>query len=160
MFNLSNNQLAPRDKNFVSLSRPELIVIYEWHTHPQIYMNLTTVFLNHGLPKPCFILCNWAMESMLKMIYINERKSIFLPLVLTFEDLLILFRLESGIDIEALCLYESGKLLANSSTFNSTVYKCSKPHLQLLIKKVDDLLCRLSPRVVNSTVEMYTSIFK
>lgn len=130
------------------------------YIHPQIYMNLTTIFLHHGLPVPCFILCNRALESMLKMIYIQEHESLLLPLVFTFDDLLSLFRLESVIDLEALCLYESVKFLANSSTINSVVCECSDPHLQLLIQKVDDLLCRLSSRVVSSTVGMYTSIFK
>lgn len=138
----------------------EMSVEQNKHTHPQTYMNLTTMFLNHCLPKPCLILCDWALESMLKAIYVQERESIFSPFILTFEDLLDLLRYESGVDIEALCLVQSIKFLANSTSSNNVVLKCSKPHLQMLIRKVDELLCKLSPRAISSTTEMYNSIFK
>lgn len=124
----------------------------------QTYMNLTTMFLHHNLPKPCLILSDWSLETMLKALYIKERGSIFPPYHLPLEDLLDLTRSERGTDLDSVNLIESVKFLANGPSA-TWVQNMSASHLQRLMRRVDELLCRLSPRVTNSPTERYTSIF-
>lgn len=131
---------------------------YQIHNLSQTYMNLTPIFLNHNLPKPCLILSDWSLEIMLKALYTQERESIFTPYNLPIEDLLDLTRNGSNADFDSVNLIESVKYLANSPS-TSWVQNMSAAHLQRLMRKVDELLCRLSPRVTNSLMERYTSIF-
>ncbi|MNV57064.1 hypothetical protein D3C71_1493770 [compost metagenome] len=45
----------------------------------QTYMNITAIFLDLNRPKPCFILCNWSLDAILKAVYMKEHVSIFPP---------------------------------------------------------------------------------
>lgn len=127
-------------------------------TLPQTYMNLIPTFLNQTLPKPCFILSNWSLEIMLKAVYIKERGSIFPPHTLSLEMLFDLTSHETSIDLDSVSLIQSVKYLANYPS-HASLENMSTAHLQRVIKKVDELLCRQSTRVANSPIEGYTSIF-
>ncbi|WP_068614677.1 hypothetical protein [Paenibacillus tuaregi] len=45
----------------------------------QTYMNITAIFLDLNMPKPCFILCNWSLDAILKAVYMKRHGSIFPP---------------------------------------------------------------------------------
>ncbi|MNW42708.1 hypothetical protein D3C74_198880 [compost metagenome] len=125
---------------------------------PQFYMNLIPIFLNQNLPKPSLILSNWSLEIMLKSVYIKEKGSFFPPHTLSFEILVDLTRCETGIDIDSVSLIQSVKYLANYPN-QTSLQNMSSAHLQKIVRSVDELLCRLSPRATDSTVERYSSIF-
>ncbi|MNN51527.1 hypothetical protein D3C81_1661680 [compost metagenome] len=127
-------------------------------TLSQYFMNLILIFLNQNLPKPCLILSNWSLETMLKAVYIKERGSFFPLHTLSFEILVDLTRCETGIDIDSVSLIQSVEYLANYPN-ETSLQNMSSAHLRRIIKRVDELLCRLSPRVTDSTVERYNSIF-
>ncbi|MBA9087448.1 hypothetical protein FHR92_003933 [Fontibacillus solani] len=127
-------------------------------TLPQFYMNLIPIFLNQNLPKSCLILSNWSLEKMLKAVYIKERGSIFPPYTLSLEILVDLTRNETGIDLDSVSLIQSVKYLANYPN-QTSLQNMGFAQLQRIIRRVDELLCRLSPRVTNSLTERYSSIF-
>ncbi|MNW55284.1 hypothetical protein D3C74_329350 [compost metagenome] len=126
---------------------------------PQTYMNLIPIFLNQNLPKPCLILSNCSLEIMLKAIYIKEKGSSFPPHTLSSEILFDLTRNESGIDFDSISLIQSVNYVANYLN-HTLLQNMSAAQLQRIIRRVDDLLYRLSPRVANSPTDRYSSIFK
>ncbi|MNO24255.1 hypothetical protein D3C76_140710 [compost metagenome] len=127
-------------------------------TLPQTYMNLIPIFLNQNLPKPCLILSNWSLEIMLKAVYVNERGSTFPPHTLSIEILFDLTRNEASIDLDSVSLIQSVKYLANYPN-HTLLQNMSAAHLQRIMRRVDELLCRLSPKATNSPTDRYTSIF-
>ncbi|MNI80180.1 hypothetical protein D3C73_1366900 [compost metagenome] len=70
-----------------------------------------------------------------------------------------LTRTDSGIDLDSIALIQSVKCIANYPN-HSSLQNMSSAHLEKIVRSVDELLCRLSPRVTSSPAERYISIFK
>lgn len=124
----------------------------------QTYMNITALFLDFNMPKPCFILSNWSLDAMLKAVYMKVRGSVFPPHIFSLEDILELtYGDQHGESLEAANLIEAMRMLANCPSIS--MQGICPAHLNVLIRHVDQLLCRLSPKVSDSTEELYQSIF-
>ncbi|GIP22901.1 hypothetical protein [Paenibacillus sp. J22TS3] len=124
----------------------------------QTYMNITAIFLDLNMPKPCFILSNWSLDAMLKAVYMKERGNVFPPRIFSLEDTLLLtYDDQHGESLKAASLIEAMRMLANCPTIS--MRSICPAHLETLIRHVDQLLCRLSPKVSDFTEEVYQSIF-
>ncbi|MBT2287504.1 HEPN domain-containing protein [Paenibacillus polymyxa] len=75
--------------------------ILDYHQHAKYHLKLATIMRNHNQFKACLILCDWALASMIKALYIYKYHSVHTPKNLTMNEILPLVYTdtESGLDI-------------------------------------------------------------
>ncbi|WP_052676078.1 hypothetical protein [Paenibacillus sp. IHBB 10380] len=132
--------------------------IHKLHDLSQIHMNFTFPFIQENSPRVCFILSNRALESMLKALYMKENNSVFPPHSLSLEDVVQFTAQESGPDLDTVMFIHSIHYLASLKDI-SLIHQMQSAHLKMLMKRVDDVLIHLSPRVTLHPSEQYHSIF-
>lgn len=62
--------------------------ITDFHSLSQYHMKLARILQEHNQHQCCIILCDWALTSMLKALYMKENNSSFPPRFLSMTDLL------------------------------------------------------------------------
>lgn len=72
--------------------------ITDFHTLSQYHMKLAQILYKHNQVQCCIILCDWALTSMLKALYMKENNSLFPPGFLSMTDLLHLLHTETTLD--------------------------------------------------------------
>ncbi|AJS61189.1 hypothetical protein [Paenibacillus sp. IHBB 10380] len=155
------NDVSMKDSNESAILHHDqyrYTTVQNLHNLSQTFMNLTILFTNQNLLYTCIGLCDRALETMLKALYIKQKGSIYPPHILSLDDLYELISLESGPDLDSVMFVDSIRFLARLKD-HSFLQQIKITHFKKLIKKVDDLLCRLSPRVTIHPSDTYQSIF-
>jgi len=116
-------------------------------------MQLSVHFLEESLLHISLILCNRALECMLHAIHIKQRNQLHTTTML-LDD--ILQDLSDEMGMEAITFIQS---LSYLSQERPLISKMQPTHLMNLIKRADDLLLRLSPRL-HLASETYHSVFE
>ena len=75
--------------------------IMAYHQHAKYHFKLAAIMCNHNQFKACLILCDWALSSMIKALYIHKYHSVHPPKELTMNEILPLVHTETepGLDI-------------------------------------------------------------
>lgn len=126
--------------------------IMDYHQHAQYHIKLAAIMRSHNQFKACLILCDWALASMIKALYIHKYHSTHPPKELSMNEILPLVHTdtEPGLDIA---------LFIGTMQHMSSLEEC--PHDQLLklknieklIQRTEEILDELSVRLMNDSSE-------
>ncbi|WKL05095.1 HEPN domain-containing protein [Paenibacillus amylolyticus] len=124
----------------------------DYHQHAQYHIKLAAIMCNHNQFKACLILCDWALASMIKALYIHKYHSVHPPKELTMNEILPLVHTdtEPGLDI-ALFI---GTIQHMSSLAD---YLDDQPieldNIEKLLQRTEEILDELHARLMNNSSE-------
>ncbi|MGM1050421.1 MAG: hypothetical protein ACQEXX_30465 [Bacillota bacterium] len=131
--------------------------IREYYNLSQIYMNFSLLFIDVKLPHVSIILCEHALESMLRALYIKENHDLFHSRTFSIDDLTQFSFKSSVVDMDTIMLLYFTKFLSHLEDY-SFIDQIQKAHLIKLIYRVDETLINLSSKIAIFTSEKYNSI--
>ncbi|ALP35261.1 hypothetical protein ASL14_02760 [Paenibacillus sp. IHB B 3084] len=132
--------------------------ITDFHTLAQYHMKLAQILQKHNQLQCCIILCDWALTSMLKALYMKENNSFFPPGFLSMTDLLHLLHTETNPGLDLVVFIGTTQFLS-SQLETSLLQKMKYKDVSRLLRRTDDILCQLSSRVISDLSQTYQSIF-
>lgn len=126
--------------------------IMDYHQHAKYHLKLAAIMRNHNQFKACLILCDWALASMIKALYIYKYHSVHPPKELTMNVILPLVHTETepGLDM-ALFI---GTIQHISSLSD---YPCDQPiqlnNIERLLQRTEEILDELATRMKDDSSE-------
>lgn len=126
--------------------------IMAYHQHAWYHFKLAAIMLSHNQFRACLILCDWALASMIKALYIYKYHSVHPPKELTMNEILPLVHTdtEPGLDI-ALFI---GTIQHMSSLAD---YPYDQPieldNIEMLLQRTEDTLEELAIRLNDNSSE-------
>lgn len=132
--------------------------ITDFHTLAQYHMKLAQILYKHNQLQCCIILCDRALTSMLKALYMKETNSIFPPRLLSMADLLHLLHTETNPGLDVVVFIGTTQFLS-SQLETPLLQKMKQKDVSRLLRRTDDIFCQLSSRVMTDPSETYQSIF-
>ncbi|GIP30162.1 hypothetical protein J23TS9_52920 [Paenibacillus sp. J23TS9] len=106
-------------------------------------MNLTKSYLESQLNLPCLILCNWAIDTALKTLYMKDYKRVYPPCSLSLDELLDLTRDSHGNrDLGTVNFIECIRFIVNSPDMMQ-FQRMEEEHLVKMIRRADTLVSEL-----------------
>ncbi|WP_433751054.1 HEPN domain-containing protein [Paenibacillus amylolyticus] len=126
--------------------------IMDYHQHAKYHLKLAAIMRNHNQFKACLILCDWALASMIKALYIYKYHSVHPPKELTMNEILPLVHTdtEPGLDI-ALFI---GTMQHMSSLAD---YPNDQPleldNIEKLLQRTEEILEELATRMKDDSSE-------
>ncbi|GAB6991799.1 hypothetical protein [Paenibacillus pini] len=134
--------------------------IYHLHHLSQTHMNLMLPFIRLNSSQVCILLSDRSLESMLQALYMKEHHCLFPPHALTIEELIQLTAAKGSVpDLDTVMLISSIHFLADLEEI-SLIQQIVPAQLNKLMKRVDDILIRLSRKVMTHPSEQYQSILE
>ncbi|ASR48748.1 hypothetical protein B4V02_19640 [Paenibacillus kribbensis] len=125
----------------------------------QYQMKLAQLMRNHMQFYNCLVLCDRAMFSMGKAMYVHRNQIIPLSISLSMNDLLRLIRTDAEPCLDMVLFMGTVHYLVSGEDEASR--ETMKPEeVDMLLNKTDHILKRLSRRMVAHPTEQYLSIFK
>lgn len=123
--------------------------IMDYHQHAQYHIKLAAIMGNHNQFKACLVLCDWALASMIKALYIYKYHSTHPPKELTMNEILPLVHTdtEPGLDIA---------LFIGTMQHMSSLEDCphDQPlelnHVEMLLQRTEEILDELSSWLMNN----------
>ncbi|WP_063565985.1 hypothetical protein [Paenibacillus sp. O199] len=124
--------------------------IMDYHQHAQYHIKLAAIMCSHNQFKVCLILCDLALASMIKALYIHKYHSTHPPKELTMNEILPLVHTdtEPGLDIA---------LFIGTMQHMSSLEDCpyDQPlklkNIEKLIQRTEEILDELSARLMNES---------
>ncbi len=130
--------------------------IMDYHELAQYHMKLAYIMYNHKQFQTALVLCNWALTSMTRALYIHQnRKNTTFKLSLTELLLLIHTDFNPGLDIVIFI----GKMNYILCEEEAELEKIEQDDMDRLLRRTDEVLRNLSVRIINNTTERYQSLF-
>jgi len=124
----------------------------DYYQHAKYHLKLATIMRNHNQFKASLILCDWALASMIKALYIHKYHSVHPPKELTMNEILPLVHTdtEPGLDI-ALFI---GTIQHMSSLAD---YPYDQPiqlnNIEKLLQRTEEILDELTIRLNDNSSE-------
>ncbi|MDQ0722526.1 HEPN domain-containing protein [Paenibacillus sp. W4I10] len=143
----------PRSKQTPAYRRLHTTIM-DYHQHAKYHLKLAAIMRNHNQFKACLILCDWALASMIKALYIHKYHSVHPPKELTMNVILPLVHTdtEPGLDI-ALFI---GTIQHISSLAD---YPYDQPielnNIEKLFQRTEAILDELSARLMNDPTQSH-----
>ncbi|MEC0123385.1 HEPN domain-containing protein [Paenibacillus pabuli] len=127
-------------------------IIMDCHQHAQYHIKLATIMRNHNQFKVCLILCDWALASMIKALYIHKYHSVHPPKELTMNEILPLVHTdtEPGLDI---ALFIGTMQHMSSPADYSHDQPLELNNIEKLLQRTEEILYELSKRIMNNSSE-------
>ncbi|MFB5678421.1 hypothetical protein ACE3NQ_23485 [Paenibacillus terreus] len=129
-----------------------------FHNIAHHHMKLSLIFCDHNQPLSSLILCDWAITSMLKALYIKENNKPFPERFFSMVELLHLLHTESAPALDVVIFIGTIQYLT-SHLERDQISKMKKKNVTRLLKRTDEILYLLSTRIMNNPSERYQSIF-
>lgn len=126
--------------------------IMAYHQHAKYHLKLAVIMRNHNQFKACLILCDWALASMIKALYIHKYHSTHPPKELTMNEILPLVHTdtEPGLDIALFV----GTIQHMSSLAD---YPHDQPieldNIEKLLQRTEEILDELATRLEDDSSE-------
>ncbi|OMF11774.1 hypothetical protein BK131_20075 [Paenibacillus amylolyticus] len=126
--------------------------VFEYQRLSQYHINLAAIMRDHNQFKACLILCDWALASMIKALYIHSYHSMHPPKELTMNVILPLVHTdaEPGLDIA---------LFIGTMQHMSSLADCpyDQPlelnNIERLFRRTDEIVDELTTRLINDSTE-------
>ncbi|MEC0233812.1 hypothetical protein P4H71_05510 [Paenibacillus kribbensis] len=132
--------------------------ITDFHSLSQYHMKLARILQKHNQHQCCIILCDWALTSMLKALYMKENNSLFPPRFLSMTDLLHIIHTKTNPGLDVVVFIGTIQFLS-SQLETPLLQNMKHKDVSRLLRRTDDILCQLSPRVIIDLSEAYQPIF-
>lgn len=126
--------------------------ILDYHQHAQYHIKLATIMSNHNQFKVCMILCDWALASMIRALYIHTYHSVHSPKELTMDEILPLVHTdtESGLDI---ALFIGTMQHLSSLEDHPHNQPLELNNIDMLLQRTEEILDELHTRLMNNSSE-------
>ncbi|WP_136608639.1 hypothetical protein [Paenibacillus dokdonensis] len=109
----------------------------------QTCMNFMKSYLEKQLTLPCLILCNWAIDTALKTLYMKDHKRVYPPYALSLDELLDLTRDSHGNrDLGTVNFIECIRYIVNSPDMMQ-LQRIEEQQLVRMIRRADTLVSEL-----------------
>ncbi|MFE6074956.1 hypothetical protein ACFVQB_10820 [Paenibacillus sp. NPDC057886] len=126
--------------------------IMDYHQHAQYHIKLAAIMCKHNQFQACMILCDWALASMIKALYIYKYHTAHPPKELTMNEILPLVNTdtEPGLDIAL--------FICTMQHMSSLEERQEDEYLDLdnigkLIQRTEDILEELATRLNDNPSE-------
>ncbi|SCY35815.1 hypothetical protein SAMN05720606_104116 [Paenibacillus polysaccharolyticus] len=122
--------------------------ILYYHQHSIYHIKLANIMNSHNQFQACLILCDWALASMIKALYIQKYQVVHPPKELTMNEILFLMHkdTEPGLDIAMFI----GTIQHMSSIEEFNQDRNLKPNnIEKLIRRTEEILEELENRLKN-----------
>lgn len=146
-----DNSIQPKSTN-TSVYHMLRTTIMAYHQHAKYHLKFAAIMRNHNQFKACLILCDWALASMIKALYIHKYHSVHPPKELAMNEILPLVHTdaEPGLDI-ALFI---GTIQHISSLAD---YPNDQPleldNIEKLLQRTEEILDELATRLKDDSSE-------
>lgn len=126
--------------------------IWDYHQHAMYHLKLAAIMCNHNQFKACLILCNWALASMIKALYIYKYHSVHPPKELTMNEILPLVHTdtEPGLDI-ALFIGTIQHISSLADYPNDQPLELN--NIEKLLQRTEEILDELATRLKDDSSE-------
>ncbi|TDL64181.1 hypothetical protein E2R58_21135 [Paenibacillus amylolyticus] len=127
---------------------------FEYQRLSQYHLKLAAIMCNHNQFKACLILCDWALVSMIKALYIHKYHSAHPPKELTMNEILPLVHTdtEPGLDIAL--------FIGTMQHMSSLEERQEDQYLDLdnigkLLQRTEDILEELATRLNDNSTKFF-----
>ncbi|WP_338541816.1 HEPN domain-containing protein [Paenibacillus tundrae] len=123
-----------------------------YHKHAKYHLKLATIMRNQNQFKACLILCDWALASMIKALYIYKYHSVHPPKELTMNEILPLVHTdtEPGLDI-ALFIGTIQHISSLADYPNDQSIELN--NIEKLLQRTEEILDELATRMKDDSSE-------
>ncbi|MGX1826720.1 hypothetical protein ACWIE6_00585 [Paenibacillus taichungensis] len=126
--------------------------VFGYQRHSQYHIKLATIMRDHNQFKACLILCDWALVSIIKALYIHKYYPMHPPKELNMNETLPIVHTdaEPGLDIA---------LFIGTMQHLSSLENCPDYHslelcnIDKLLKRTEEIVDELSARLMNDSTE-------
>ncbi|MCP1182359.1 hypothetical protein [Paenibacillus sp. 1781tsa1] len=147
-----HDNFMPAESNHAPAYHMLHTTILDYHHHPMYHLKLAAIMRNHHQFKACLILCDWALASMIKALYIYKYHAVHPPKELTMNEILPIVHTdtEPGLDI-ALFI---GTI---QHIFSLADYPYDQPiqlnNIEKLLQRTEEILDELATRLKDDSSE-------
>jgi hypothetical protein len=128
------------------------------HKLAYYHMKLALILQDKNQPEVVIILCDRALTSMLKAIYIKTNQTLFPPKYITMADQLYLLHSETVPALDVVIFIGTIQFLAHDLEIER-IKNMKKKNIRRLLRRTDEVLCFMSHRIIDDPAELYQSIF-
>jgi hypothetical protein len=159
-YSLSLRLQSDSDYTFHTYSESNVLnCVLDFQKLAHYQMKLAQLMRNHLQFYNCLVLCDRAMFSMGKAMYVHRNQIIPFSISLSMNDLLRLIRIDAEPCLDMVLFMGSVHYLVSGEAEASK--ETMKPEeVDMLLYKTDHILKRLSRRMVDDPSKRYPSIFK
>ncbi|MBD8838449.1 hypothetical protein IFU39_11545 [Paenibacillus sp. CFBP 13594] len=127
---------------------------FEYQRLSQYHIKLATIMRNHNQFKACLILCEWALASMIKALYIHKYHSAHPPKELTMNEILPLVHTdtEPGLDI---ALFIGTMQHMSSFEERQVDQYLDLDNIEKLLQRTEDILEELATRLNDNSSKFF-----
>jgi hypothetical protein len=159
-YSLSNHLHSAPDSIQPNHSDPNLLnCMMDFQKLAQYQIKLAQIMRNHHQFHNCLILCDRAMFSMVKAVYVHRNQIIVSSINLSITDVLRLIHTDAEPSLDMVLFMGTVHYLISAED-----HAHNKPmkleEVDRLLFRTDHTLIRLSRRIVADPAEWYPSIFK
>ncbi|CAM4500658.1 hypothetical protein [Paenibacillus xylanexedens] len=128
--------------------------VFQYHQLAQYHLKLAAIMRNHNQFKACLILCDWALASMIKALYIHKYHSVHPPKGLTMNEILPLVHTdtEPGLDI---ALFIGTMQHISSLEERQQDQYLDLDNIEKLLQRTEDILEELATRLNNNSSKIF-----
>ncbi|KJK31956.1 hypothetical protein [Paenibacillus polymyxa] len=159
-YSLSNQLHSEADFKLPKYSDNHILnCMMDFQKLAQYQMQLAQMMRDHNQWLNCLILCDRAMFSMAKAIYVHRNQIMPLSISLSMNDLLRLIRSDAEPCLDmVLFMGTMHYLVSGEEEASRETMKLEE--VDMLLYKTDSILERLSRRIITNPSKRYPSIFK
>lgn len=122
--------------------------IKDYHQHSIYHIQLANIMHGHNQFQACLILCDWALASMLKALYIQKYHVIHPPKQLTMNEILFLVHTDTEPGLDIAMFIGTIQHMSSIEEFNQD--RNLKPNnIKKLIQRTEEILEELENRLKN-----------
>ncbi|KZE69895.1 hypothetical protein A9P44_02435 [Paenibacillus polymyxa] len=159
-YSLSNQLHSEADFKLPKYSDTHILnCMLDFQKLAQYQMQLAQMMRDHNQWLNCLILCDRAMFSMAKAIYVHRNQIIPLSISLSMNDLLRLIRSDAEPCLDVVLFMGTVHYLVSGED-EASEESMKQEEVDMLLYKTDSILERLSRRIVTNPSKQYPSIFK
>lgn len=126
--------------------------VFEYHQLAQYHIKLAVIMRDHNQFMACLILCEWALTSMIKALYINKYQSVHPPKELTMNEILPLVHTDTAVGLDM-------ALFIGTVQHLSSIEDCSHDqtlvwnNIEKILQRTGEIVNELSARLMNNSSE-------
>ncbi|WP_339276257.1 hypothetical protein MKY59_04645 [Paenibacillus sp. FSL W8-0426] len=127
--------------------------IMDYQKLAQYHIKLATIMRDHHQFKTCLILCDWALASMIKALYIQKYYSAHPPKELTMNEILPLVHTDTDPGLEIALFIGTMQFMSSLEDY-SHEQPLELKNIKRLVQRTEEILEELSTRMMNNSPKL------
>lgn len=122
--------------------------IQDYHQHSKYHIKLASIMHSHNQFQACLILCDWALDSMVKALYIQKYHVVHPPKEITMNEILPIVHTDTEPGLDIAMFISTIQHMSSIEEFNQD--RILKPNnIEKLIQRTEEILEELENRLKN-----------